>query len=62
MRVTNLLYICDSIDLDCRPQQSKLIHNGGSKDLFLDLHKQDAIDLAQNAEFANAINLQLYNT
>lgn len=34
----------------------------GSKDLFLDLHKQDAIDLAQNAEFANANSLQLYNT
>ena len=34
----------------------------GSKDFFLDLQKQDAIDLAQNAEFANAINLQLYNT
>lgn len=34
----------------------------GSKELFLDLHKEDAIDLAQNAEFANAINLQLYNT
>lgn len=34
----------------------------GSKDLFLDLHRQEAIDLAQNADFANANNLQLYST
>lgn len=34
----------------------------GSKDLFPDLHRQEAIDLAQNADFANANNLQLYST